>query len=257
MNTHPLIPVRIARVKDPLPEGLELLPPPKYQTVGASGFDIAADIRKTMKVIKRDVTGHESLVDEYCVIVNHGEIAIIQSGFIFEVPLGFELQVRPRGGTAIKKGVTVINTPGTLDADYRGELMVGLINLSREPFRINRGDRIAQAVICPVVQADMMMVDADELSQTERGEGRFNSTGVKTEKWVPPIACAKCQAPIRKFAIGNETPCRDCDGLLCEKCCDERKKGPTVTTSVPLQTIYENGKVAGFEPVGPSVVKVK
>ncbi len=97
------------------------------------------------------------------------------TGFALEIPVGYEAQVRPRSGLAIKHGVTLLNTPGTIDADYRGELMVILINHGSEPFLVRRGDRIAQLVIGPVAQVAVVAVDA--LTDTERGQGGFGSTG--------------------------------------------------------------------------------
>ena len=100
---------------------------------------------------------------------------MISTGFALEIPVGCEAQVRPRSGLAIKHGVTLLNTPGTIDADYRGELMVILINHGSEPFLVRRGDRIAQLVIGPVAQVAVVAVDA--LTDTERGQGGFGSTG--------------------------------------------------------------------------------
>ena len=100
---------------------------------------------------------------------------LIPTGFALEIPVGYEAQVRPRSGLAIKHGVTLLNTPGTIDADYRGELMVILINHGSEPFLVRRGDRIAQLVIAPVAQVAVVAVDA--LTDTERGQGGFGSTG--------------------------------------------------------------------------------
>ncbi|MBQ1671857.1 MAG: dUTP diphosphatase, partial [Treponema sp.] len=97
-------------------------------------------------------------------------------GLFFEIPEGYEIQVRPRSGLAFKNGVTVLNTPGTIDSDYRGELKVLLVNLGKEDFTVKSGDRIAQIILAPVTQADF--VQAQLLSQTERGEGGFGSTGV-------------------------------------------------------------------------------
>ena len=100
---------------------------------------------------------------------------LFATGFALEIPVGYEAQVRPRSGLAIKHGVTLLNTPGTIDADYRGELMVILINHGSEPFLVRRGDRIAQLVIGPVAQVAVVAVDA--LTDTERGQGGFGSTG--------------------------------------------------------------------------------
>jgi|TARA_B110000914_G_scaffold134083_1_gene117218 dUTP pyrophosphatase len=131
---------------------------PKYETSGSSGMDIAAQIEKN-------------------IIINPGEKAIVTTGFAVSIPRGYEVQIRPRSGLAAKKNITVLNTPGTIDADYRGEVKVILINLGKESFIIENGERIAQMVVCPVVQADLEEVK--ELSSTERGLGGFGSTGTK------------------------------------------------------------------------------
>ena len=131
---------------------------PKYETPGSSGMDIAAN---TIKKI----------------IINPGEKAIVPTGFSLAIPKGYEVQIRPRSGLAAKKNITVLNTPGTIDADYRGEIKVILINLGKEKFIIENGERIAQMVVCPVVQASLEEVK--ELSDTQRGSGGFGSTGSK------------------------------------------------------------------------------
>jgi len=130
------------------------VPDPVYSTPGAAGCDVFA-IENTA-------------IFEGCSILIH-------TGLFLEVPEGYECQIRPRSGLAVKNGITVANSPGTLDSDYRGELMVCLINHSHKEYRINRGDRIAQLVFAPVVQATF--VNVDELSETERGSGGFGSTG--------------------------------------------------------------------------------
>lgn len=101
---------------------------------------------------------------------------MVPTGLFFEIPQGYEVQVRPRSGLAVKNGVTCLNTPGTIDSDYRGEIKVILINLGQKPFTVKNGDRIAQIVVSPVEQASFCKVDV--LSSTERGEGGFGSTGV-------------------------------------------------------------------------------
>jgi len=101
--------------------------------------------------------------------------ALVPTGIAVEIPPGYEAQIRPRSGLAIKHGITLLNTPGTIDADYRGEIKVILINLGEEDFVINRGDRIAQMVICPVVRVELEEVE--ELSTTSRSDGGFGSTG--------------------------------------------------------------------------------
>ena len=131
---------------------------PKYETPGSSGMDIPA-------YIKNNITIHP------------GEKALVSTGFSLSVPIGYEVQIRPRSGLAAKKNITVLNTPGTIDADYRGEIKVILINLGNEKFIIENGDRIAQMVVCPVIQANLEEVK--ELSHTKRGSGGFGSTGTK------------------------------------------------------------------------------
>ncbi len=130
---------------------------PSYQTKGAAGADICACI-------------------ETDVVIGVGERVMVPTGLFFEIPQGYEVQVRPRSGLAVKNGVTCLNTPGTIDSDYRGEVKVILINLGQKPFTVKNGDRIAQIVVSPVEQASFCKVDV--LSSTERGEGGFGSTGV-------------------------------------------------------------------------------
>ena len=105
---------------------------------------------------------------------------MVPTGLFFEIPEGYEVQVRPRSGLAAKNGVTVLNTPGTIDSDYRGEIKVILINLGTADFTVNSGDRIAQMIIAPVIQASFTLTDS--LSQTERGSGGFGSTGLSAGK---------------------------------------------------------------------------
>ena len=131
---------------------------PKYETSGSSGMDIAAHIEKN-------------------ITINPGEKTLVSTGFSIAIPRGYEVQIRPRAGWAAKKNITVLNTPGTIDADYRGEIKVILINLGKEKFVIENGERIAQMVVCPVVRADLEVVK--ELPETERGLGGFGSTGMK------------------------------------------------------------------------------
>lgn len=130
---------------------------PEYKTSGAAGADICA-------LVESPVT------------IPAGKFAMIPTGLFFEIPEGYEVQIRPRSGLAAKNGVTVLNTPGTIDSDYRGEIKVILINLGEKDFVINSGDRIAQMVIAPVTQATFEKTDS--LSDTERGAGGFGSTGV-------------------------------------------------------------------------------
>jgi len=127
---------------------------PAYQTKEAAGFDL------------------HSIED---VVINPGERKLIGTGLAFEIEYGYEVQIRPRSGLAYKHGITVLNTPGTIDSDYRGEIKVLLINLGSEPFEIKKGERIAQAVVAPVIQAKI--IEVDELSDTQRGSGGFGSTG--------------------------------------------------------------------------------
>ena len=131
---------------------------PKYETSGSSGMDIAAYMKENIEI-------------------NPGEKAIVPTGFSLSIPTGFEIQIRPRSGLAAKNNVSVLNTPGTIDADYRGEVKVILINLGKKKFIVENGLRIAQMVLCPVVQAKIE--DTEELSKTDRGSGGFGSTGTK------------------------------------------------------------------------------
>lgn len=145
----PDVPVMVRR----LPHG-DGLPLPAYATEGAAGMDVVA---------AEDVT------------LAPGARYAVATGLAVAIPHGFEIQVRPRSGLALKHGVTVPNTPGTIDSDYRGELKVIMINHGTEPFAIRRGDRVAQLVIAPVTRASWLEVD--ELDSTARGEGGFGSTG--------------------------------------------------------------------------------
>ncbi len=141
----------------PHSDGLAL---PSYESNGAAGMDLRAA-----------VTEGEPLV------LAPGARAMVPTGLSMALPEGYEAQVRPRSGLAAKKGVTVLNTPGTVDSDYRGEVKVILINLGDEPFEITRGERIAQMVIAPVTQG--MWVEVDNLDDTARGAGGFGSTGTQ------------------------------------------------------------------------------
>lgn len=129
---------------------------PAYQSKGASGFDVRAQMETTVTLAP-------------------GERAMIPTGLTFEIPHGFEIQARPRSGWAAKEGLTVLNTPGTIDADYRGEVKIIVINLGKEPITIKDQDRVAQLVIAPVIWAQFQL--AEELTSTERGAGGFGSTG--------------------------------------------------------------------------------
>jgi dUTP pyrophosphatase len=143
-------------VRLPHGAGLDL---PSYETAGAAGMDLRAA-----------VTEGEPLV------LAPGSRALVPTGFIFEIPAGYEAQIRPRSGLAFKHGITCLNTPGTIDSDYRGEVKVLLVNLGTADFVIERSMRIAQMVIAPVVQAQVREVT--EAGATERGAGGFGSTGV-------------------------------------------------------------------------------
>lgn len=133
-------------------------PLPEYATSGAAGMDLRAALSEP-------------------IVLQPLERAIIPTGLFIELPLGYEAQIRPRSGLAIKSGITVINSPGTVDADYRGEIKVGLVNLSNEAFVIASGERIAQMVIARHEVAQWLEVD--ELTSSERGEGGFGHTGTK------------------------------------------------------------------------------
>jgi dUTP pyrophosphatase len=138
-----------------LPEG-EGLPLPAYMSAEAAGADVRAALREE-------------------VILQPGERALIPAGFVLEIPSGYEVQMRPRSGLALKHGVTLLNSPGTIDADYRGPVGVIVVNFGQEAFTLRRGDRIAQAIVAPVARA--LFEACDELVGTTRGEGGFGSTG--------------------------------------------------------------------------------
>tara|TARA_B100001094_G_C18064733_1_gene736865 strand:+ start:692 stop:1132 length:441 start_codon:yes stop_codon:yes gene_type:complete len=131
---------------------------PKYETRGSSGMDLSANINSNVNI-------------------EPGNSAIIPTGLAISIPKGFEVQIRPRSGLAAKQKISVLNTPGTIDADYRGEIKVILINLNDKVFTVEKGLRIAQMVVCPVVQAQLEEVS--ELNDTDRGKGGFGSTGIK------------------------------------------------------------------------------
>jgi dUTP pyrophosphatase len=148
----PLVKVR----RLPHAEGLDL---PRYETPGAAGLDLLA-----------------ALDDNSPLILENFARALVPTGLVLQLPDGFEAQVRPRSGLALKHGLTVLNAPGTIDADYRGELKVLLVNLGDAPVAITRGMRIAQLVVAPVSRAEL--VEEDDLDETSRGSGGFGSTGV-------------------------------------------------------------------------------
>ncbi len=134
--------------------GLEL---PRYQTEGSSGFDLVAAIHQDQ-------------------ILEPGKRALIPTGITLSIPAGHEAQIRPRSGLALKFGITLLNTPGTIDSDYRGEIQIIMVNLGDQPFTITRGMRIAQCVIASVIKAHLL--PADNLDTTSRGSGGFGHTGV-------------------------------------------------------------------------------
>ncbi len=130
---------------------------PTYQTPGSAGMDLRAAVSEPIRL-------------------EPGQRIPVPTGLKIAVPMGYEAQIRPRSGLALKKGLTVVNTPGTIDSDYRGEVGVLLVNLGRQTVVIERGMRIAQMVIAPIRQVELLLVD--ELDETERGEGGFGSTGI-------------------------------------------------------------------------------
>lgn len=131
---------------------------PSYETIASAGMDLRANISES-------------------IVLKPLDRVIVKTGLFIELPIGYEAQVRPRSGLAAKKGITVLNSPGTVDADYRGEIGVILVNLSNEAFTIENGERIAQLVIAKHERAEWITVET--LSETSRGEGGFGSTGVK------------------------------------------------------------------------------
>ena len=129
---------------------------PTYKTSGSSGMDL-------MAYIKNKIT------------INPGKIALVPTGIAVAIPENYEIQIRPRSGLAAKKGISVLNTPGTVDSDYRGEIKIILINLSKKSFIVKSGDRVAQMIVCPVVKGKLQEVKS--LPKTVRGKGGFGSTG--------------------------------------------------------------------------------
>jgi dUTP pyrophosphatase len=146
---HPRLAVRrLAHARD--------LPPPAYATPRSAGLDLRAAVEEALRL-------------------DPGERAVVPTGVQVALPPGHEGQVRPRSGLAVRKGITLLNTPGTVDEDYRGEIKVVLVNLGAEPVRVERGERIAQLVVAPVRRVEVR--ETDELPATERGEGGFGHTG--------------------------------------------------------------------------------
>lgn len=144
--------VRVRRVR----ERDDPLPLPAYESEGAAGLDLRADVDEPVRL-------------------GPGERALIPTGLVVELPNGYEAQIRPRSGLALRHGVTLLNSPGTIDSDYRGEVRVLLVNLGSESFAVERGDRIAQMVVAPLTR--VRLSEADELSATRRGDGGFGHTG--------------------------------------------------------------------------------
>lgn len=130
---------------------------PHYQSAGSAGMDVEAAVLGELSI-------------------QPGELALVPTGFAVELPAGYELQVRPRSGLAVKYGLTILNSPGTIDSDYRGEVKIALINLGKKPFVVHRGDRIAQLVLAPVTRVKFTLVEG--LSPTPRATGGFGHTGI-------------------------------------------------------------------------------
>lgn len=149
--------IRISRVADKNND----IPLPQYATLGSAGMDVCA-------CVDGNIT------------IEPGQTALIPSGFVVELPQGYEAQVRPRSGLAIKHGITVLNSPGTIDSDYRGEVKVILTNLGQEPFTVRRGDRIAQLVVSKYERIEWK--ETSEVNSTARGPGGFGHTGVVARK---------------------------------------------------------------------------
>ncbi len=131
------------------------LPLPRYMTAGAAGMDLLADVTDPVEVAP-------------------GARALIPSGLAVEIPVGYEAQIRPRSGLALRHGVTLLNTPGTIDSDYRGEIMVLVVNLGNQPYTVHRGERIAQMIVAPVTRAELR--EAADLAGSARGPGGFGHT---------------------------------------------------------------------------------
>ena len=129
---------------------------PEYKTDGSSGMDLMANVEQTVKILP-------------------GEKKIISTGIMVAIPEQYEIQIRPRSGLAAKNGISVLNTPGTIDSDYRGEIKVILINLGKDIFEIKKNDRIAQMIVCPIIKVELEEVES--LPETVRGKGGFGSTG--------------------------------------------------------------------------------
>jgi dUTP pyrophosphatase len=166
------------------------LPLPAYQTKGAAGLDLLA-----------------ALDPQHPLTLAPGARALLPTGLVLQLPQGYEAQVRPRSGLALNYGIAVLNSPGTIDSDYRGEVRVILANLGHAPFEIRRGERIAQLVIHAVTQADL--VEVAEVSETERGAGGFGSTGKSAS--APSTAADKASGkrkPVPRQTVTAKTPAR-------------------------------------------------
>lgn len=146
-----------AKIRIKRKQGCEDIPMPGYMSEGASGMDICADVEGEM-------------------VLAPGEIKLISAGFYMGIPKGYEVQIRPRSGLAIKHGISIVNTPGTIDSDYRGLVGIILVNHGKAPFVIKRGDRIAQMVVQEVLKAEVEVVK--ELDETVRAQGGFGHTGI-------------------------------------------------------------------------------
>lgn len=138
-------------------EGTDDLPLPRYATAGSSGMDLYADVEREL-------------------VLEPGDIKLVSCGIYLSIPEGYEAQIRPRSGLALKHGITLVNTPGTIDSDYRGIVSIIMTNLGRVPFTVKRGDRIAQLVMKEVIRAEFL--EADELDRTVRSQGGFGHTGI-------------------------------------------------------------------------------
>jgi dUTP pyrophosphatase len=176
--------VRVVRLR----HGLGL-PLPAYHSKGAAGLDLVA-----------------ALDAQRPLMLAPGTRALVPTGLIIELPPGYEAQVRPRSGLALNYGIAVLNSPGTIDSDYRGEVGVVLANLGHAPFEVRRGERIAQLVVLPVVQAEL--VEVTEVSETARGDGGFGSTVKVAAPWqsVPAKRAAKKKSAAGKGAAGKPRP---------------------------------------------------
>jgi dUTP pyrophosphatase len=152
--TETSISIKIRRLR---PQQDVDIPLPQYMTPQSAGMDISAAI------------------DNPCTI-DPGEIVMVPTGFAMAIPAGFEVQIRPRSGLAARYGIGLINSPGTIDADYRGEVMIPLVNLSQKPFKLNRGDRVAQMIVQKVYQAKFDLMET--LDETDRNTGGFGHTGI-------------------------------------------------------------------------------